>query len=428
MLHFPWQSQVTRGGGLFHSLRFELFFVFLIGVLLPAVTAIGIQPVALLENQAIAVSVTGAALAAGLVIFAMRQIRRYPGAYVAKSILPTLGALYGLLLSAILLLRLEYSNTILLFSFLGTLAARYALATLRVNGVQPTYFMVPGGRVGLVNDLDDLSLLRLERPAIPRTGRQIAFIADLHHDHGPEWERFLAEAAIQGFPVYHYKQLWEARAGRVQIEHLSENGFGSLVPTLGYNKIKRLFDLVLALAFLPLLALIFLVVSVAIKLDSPGPAFFRQYRMGYRGREFQVLKFRTMNVLHDGKDQARSVTTDGDERITRLGRFLRQTRIDELPQVYNILRGEMSWIGPRPEAIGLSHGYEKQIPFYRYRHIVRPGISGWAQVNQGHVTSLFDVNAKLQYDFYYIKNVSYWLDILIVFKTIRTVLNGFGAK
>ncbi|MDX5493955.1 MAG: sugar transferase, partial [Alphaproteobacteria bacterium] len=164
--------------------------------------------------------------------------------------------------------------------------------------------------------------------------------------------------------------------------------------------------------------------------DSRGPAIFRQQRMGYRGQPFTLYKFRTMhsedNVSSDERDRA--ITKTGDSRVTRLGRFLRKTRIDELPQLINILRGEMSWIGPRPEAVPLSEWYEKELPFYRYRHIVRPGISGWAQVMQGHVAAPDEVLEKLHYDFYYIKNFSPWLDILIVLKTIRTVLTGAGSK
>ena len=111
-----------------------------------------------------------------------------------------------------------------------------------------------------------------------------------------------------------------------------------------------------------------------------------------------------------------------------LGRFLRRSRIDELPQVVNILKGEMSWIGPRPEASQLSSWYEGEIPYYRYRHVVRPGITGWAQVNQGHVAGIQDIRTKLQYDFYYIRNFSLWLDLVIVMKTIKTVFTGFGHK
>jgi lipopolysaccharide/colanic/teichoic acid biosynthesis glycosyltransferase len=123
-----------------------------------------------------------------------------------------------------------------------------------------------------------------------------------------------------------------------------------------------------------------------------------------------------------------AMTLDGDIRITRVGRWLRQSRIDELPQIFNILKGQMSWIGPRPEARILSVTYTAQVPFYRYRHVVKPGISGWAQVKQGHVAEVDQIIEKLHYDFFYIKYFSLWLDVLILFKTIRTMASGFGAK
>ena len=156
---------------------------------------------------------------------------------------------------------------------------------------------------------------------------------------------------------------------------------------------------------------------------------FRQERTGYRGPAFTLYKFRSMKLDNDfSDDRDKAMTKSGDDRITRVGRFLRKTKIDELPQVINILRGEMSWIGPRPEAVVLSRWYEQELPFYRYRHIVRPGISGWAQVNQGHVAAVDDVLEKLHYDFYYIKNFSPWLDMVIVLKTVKTMLTGFGAR
>jgi lipopolysaccharide/colanic/teichoic acid biosynthesis glycosyltransferase len=128
----------------------------------------------------------------------------------------------------------------------------------------------------------------------------------------------------------------------------------------------------------------------------------------------------------DARDAA--MTQQGDNRITPIGRFLRFTRIDELPQILNILLGEMSWIGPRPEAEVLSRWYEAELPFYRYRHIVRPGITGWAQVCQGHVVDIGEVQSKLHYDFYYIKHYSAWIDLLIIVRTIRTMLTGFGSR
>ena len=178
-----------------------------------------------------------------------------------------------------------------------------------------------------------------------------------------------------------------------------------------------------------LLSPLFLLLAVLIKFDSPGPVFFRQERVGFRGRPLVVFKFRTMRHAPAGAgDRESAITLADDQRITRLGRVLRRTRLDELPQILNILRGEMSWIGPRPEATALSQWYEREIAHYRYRHIVRPGISGWAQINQGHVAAVADVEAKLHYDFFYIRNFSPWLDLLILARTVGTVVTGFGAK
>jgi len=150
------------------------------------------------------------------------------------------------------------------------------------------------------------------------------------------------------------------------------------------------------LIVLPLLGL----AALAIKYDSPGPVFFMQPRMGYRGEVFRIWKLRTMRADIEGGQY-----TDGDDiRVTRIGRLLRRYRIDELPQMINILRGEMSWIGPRPESLPLSEWYEREIGFYSYRHIVRPGITGWAQVQQGYAARPENVKHKLHYDFYYIKH------------------------
>jgi lipopolysaccharide/colanic/teichoic acid biosynthesis glycosyltransferase len=169
-------------------------------------------------------------------------------------------------------------------------------------------------------------------------------------------------------------------------------------------------------------------IAIAIRCDSRGPALFRQKRVGHAGRPITIYKFRTMRPVDVEDERSAAMTQDGDERITRVGRLLRTLRIDELPQIFNILKWEMSWIGPRPEAEVLSVWYTSEIPFYRYRHVVKPGISGWAQVNQGHVAEVDEVHRKLQYDFYYIKYFSPWLDILILFRTIKTMLTGWGAR
>ncbi len=228
--------------------------------------------------------------------------------------------------------------------------------------------------------------------------------------------------------MFHFKQVHEALTGRVEIEHLSQNTLGSLNPDALYLKVKQAIDWLGALIALLVAMPFLLVVGLWIRLDSPGPALFRQTRIGFRGRPFTVYKFRTMTAETSGHDRESAVTKADDPRITRLGKWLRRSRIDEVPQLINVLKGEMSWIGPRPEAAALSQWYEKELPFYRYRHIVRPGISGWAQINQGHVHKVDDVLEKLHYDFYYIKHFSPWLDALILLRTIRTMITGFGAR
>ena len=228
--------------------------------------------------------------------------------------------------------------------------------------------------------------------------------------------------------VYQVKQLSESLTGRVELEQLSENSFGSLLPARGYFYLKGLGDFLIALALLPLALPVMAAIAVAIRLESKGPVLFRQKRVGHAGKRITVYKFRTMLNAEANGDRRAAITTADDERITGVGRVLRNLRLDELPQIFNILKWEMSWIGPRPEAEVLSVWYTSEIPFYRYRHVVKPGISGWAQVNQGHVAEVDEVHRKLQYDFYYIKYFSPWLDLLILLRTIKTMLTGWGAR
>jgi lipopolysaccharide/colanic/teichoic acid biosynthesis glycosyltransferase len=249
-------------------------------------------------------------------------------------------------------------------------------------------------------------------------------IADLNQDLGSKWERFLALAALRGIPVYHVKQFNESISGRVVVDHLRENTLGAVVPSLIYPQFKRAIDFLTALLCLPVVATILGVCAILIKFDTPGPIFYCQRRAGFGGRPFTIFKLRTMTHDHGGGDY----TVEGDKRITRVGRFLRQYRLDELPQVINILRGDMSWIGPRPEAISLAEWYDREVPFYIYRHIVRPGMSGWAQVHQGNVAEVDAARMKLEYDFYYIKHFSFWLDAVIVLKTLRAIVTGFGSR
>ncbi len=360
-----------------------------------------------------------------------RSFSKLPGTYESFGILPGYLGSFGLVLAAILLLRIEYTRALLLLSFFACVVWFFMVYLVVQRKTVLRLGTIPGGRVPPFADLEGVVSKRLQIDSA--VDDVDAITADFRHDYSDEWEARIADYTLAGIPVYHSKDLYESLTGRAELENLSENNFGALGPANSWMLPKQLIDLVAALVIGPILLPICLVAAIAIRLDSPGPALFRQSRMGYRGHEFTVFKFRTMRVNGNGHANGRGpvddlITRADDNRITRVGRFLRFTRIDELPQLINVLRGEMSLIGPRPEATGLSDWYQAEVPFYRYRHIVKPGITGWAQVNQGHVAGVDDIKMKLQYDFYYIRNFSIWLDILIVMKTIKTMLTGYGHK
>lgn len=413
-----------------NRLRFQLPSVLLFAVLLPAAIAHRFSWQIFTQFTSGPNTVIGTALAAFAGTYLFRRVIGFPGVRAMGYVMPAFATSYGVVLAAFFFGRIEYSRLAYGLSLAAVLAI-FVLLSLFTRQAPLRLFAVPGGDVDLLARVPNVVYLPLRQPAIPAEPDPV-LVADLRADLPAEWERLIAEAAIAGHQVYHAKQVSESLTGRVDIEHLSENSFGSLIPNLAYRKLKRLFDFATTLLLLPLLIPPALIVALAIKLDSPGPVFFRQDRMGYRGRPFRVLKFRTMvDGGEQADDEARrcaAITATGDARVTRVGRFLRRTRIDEVPQLVNVLQGDMSWIGPRPEALPLSAWYERELPFYVYRHIVRPGITGWAQVNQGHVAELDDVLIKLHYDFYYIKNFSAWIDLFIVMRTIVIVLGGFGSK
>lgn len=358
-----------------------------------------------------------------------RSFSKLPGTYESFGILPGYLGSFGLVLAAILLLRIEYTRALLVLSFFACIVWFFMVYLVVQRKTVLRLGTIPGGRVPPFGDLDAVlaKRLRLDSPL----DEIDAITADFRHNYTDEWEARIADYTLAGIPVYHSKDLYESLTGRTELENLSENNFGALGPANSWMLPKQVIDVLAALVIGPLVLPICLIAAIAVRLDSPGPSLFRQSRVGYRGEEFTVFKFRTMRDIGHGNGATpvdELITRKEDNRITRVGRFLRFTRIDELPQLINVLRSEMSLIGPRPEATGLSDWYRAEVPFYRYRHIVKPGITGWAQVNQGHVAEVDDIKMKLQYDFYYIRNFSIWLDILIVMKTIKTMLTGFGHK
>jgi lipopolysaccharide/colanic/teichoic acid biosynthesis glycosyltransferase len=356
---------------------------------------------------------------------ALRSLTEYAGTKSILHFAPSLMFAYGLMALIALGLRIDYNRPAVLLSMLGTIIWLLGDYLLRVRKIVPHLTLVPGG------DLRDIQknagvIWHMLREPSDHTPNTDAIVTDLHHDHDEHWERYLARCMLAGLPVYDVKSMAERLTGKVEIEHLSENDFGTVLPSSLYLKIKYLLDVGLAVLVLPLFLIIIGVFALSIRLESKGKAIFTQSRVGFRGKTFTIYKIRSMSntAAQDGT----AFTAEGDARITRLGHFIRKYRIDEFPQIFNILKGEMSWIGPRPEAVELSKWYEQDIPFYVYRHMVRPGITGWAQVNQGNVAQIEAATEKLQYDFYYIRNFSPWLDLLIVFQTLYTMATGFGSR
>lgn len=360
--------------------------------------------------------------------WSLRRVTTYPGVERTFYVVPTVAICFTLLFVLLLVGRLPYNRALLLASWVFSTMWMMFVYTQLQKSKELRIGVVPPCEPSTLSGVSGVSTFALQQPA-DGLSRVDAVTADFRSDLTPQWDAALATYALAGIPVFHIKHLRESLTGRVQLEHLSENSFGSLTPFSPFVEIKKAMDWATALCAGVLLIPLFVAVAIAIKLTSPGPVIFRQERVGYRGRTFLVYKFRTMTVdtgSADARDAA--MTRDSDSRITSVGRFLRRSRIDELPQIINILRGEMSWIGPRPEAQVLSRWYQQEIPFYAYRHIVMPGLTGWAQVNQGHVTSMDEVKEKLYYDFYYIKNFSLWMDLTIINRTIATILSGFGAR
>ena len=407
-------------------LRVQLGGALLFAVALPFLAVVAIDPGSSFNNHH--ELVVGMSVAVTISLYLLRNMSFFPGIRAGYFVLPCVMAGYAMVFSVLLFLRVDYSRAMLLGSLVAFTGWLYLTYFLSARGGGLRIAVAPFGDGLALTNVPGVEWVVLSNP-VEAQGRCDALVADFRHDLPEKWESYLAESALRGIPVLHVKQLRETLTGRVEIEHLSENNFGSLVPFMAYLRLRRVLDFVTALVAAVVLSPVILITAALIKLETPGPAFFRQTRMGYRGKSFRVVKFRTMrHGLNPSDKREAAITQHRDERITPLGRFLRQTRIDELPQIYNIVRGEMSWIGPRPEAEVLSRWYETELPFYRYRHIVPPGITGWAQVNQGHVADLEQVTYKLQYDFYYIKNFSPWLDALIAAKTMLVMLTGRGSR
>lgn len=236
---------------------------------------------------------------------------------------------------------------------------------------------------------------------------------------------------MMGIDVSNMPAFYEEVTGKLPVIHLDDYWFVS-AQLLGvkrwlYNKkIKKITDIIFSLTGLLLTLPICLLTAAAIKLESAGPVFYKQKRVGLNNKIFEVIKFRSMGV--DAENKGAIWAKVGDSRVTKVGKFIRKTRIDEIPQMWNVLQGEMSFIGPRPERPEFVEILNEKIPYYSFRHFIKPGITGWAQVNCPYGASIEDSLEKLQYDLFYIKNLIPSLDFHILVKTVKVVLFGKGAR
>jgi sugar transferase (PEP-CTERM system associated) len=318
----------------------------------------------------------------------------------------------------------------------GTNAAAVVLAQelferRRELGVEIVGFIDPNpSRVGepvinpgVIGAIDDI-------PSIVRARSVDRVVVSLADARGMLPMEKLLEMKVEGVSFDHLASVYEEYTGKIAIENLRPSWF---IFSPGFRKShvlsasKRLVDMLCAAVCLVLSLPVMAVIALAVKSTSPGPALYHQRRVGRHGRIFTVHKFRTMREDAEAETGPVWAAKHGDSRVTAIGSTLRRSRLDELPQLWNVLKGDMSFVGPRPERPEFVSELTREIPYYGQRHAMRPGITGWAQVRYTYGASVEDAMQKLQYDLYYIKNASVSLDLLIVLETIKTVILRRGA-
>ena len=328
---------------------------------------------------------------------------------------------HGLLAFIILTTRQFYSNQVMLTAGAGSVLlgplvmyARHRTIRPRAALLGPWHPLAEGLQIPVDHIEDPTSHIREYEVLLTTSVTELS----------PAWSPLLSKAMLAGQSVRHLAEYVEEDRGIVSIEHfdLEHLPQGGLV---SYRARKRLLDIVLVLSALPIALPVLGIGIVVTAFSGPGPVFFVQERTGLGGKAFRMYKLRTMRPV---PTEGPLATVVGDQRVTPAGVWLRRFRIDELPQLWNVLKGDMSVVGPRPEWTLLSEQYVRNLPVYAYRHLVRPGITGWAQVKGGYAADLAETRVKVGYDLFYIKNLSFSLDIQILVRTVWTLISGSGAR
>ena len=330
--------------------------------------------------------------------------------------------LLNLAITILSALRVPMSYTgLLVIAPIPVLAVTYA--TMRLQ-------MLRRERVGVLDfsgarELADLigpDAEIIEDPLAPECEVDVALVDGQTH-HSPTWSLLQTRLQMQGTEVLLWMAYLERRFGRVDHASFDIAHLGYSPGQIFYAKIKRTVDVAIVIAAAPLALPLCMLVALYVRVVGGAPVLFRQRRRGFGGSEFTMLKFRTMASGSEGHS-----AREFDDRIIPGCRWIRRLRLDELPQLVNVLRGEMSWIGPRPVPVAIADQLEAQVPQYAYRHLVLPGLTGWAQVNQGYASTEEEEIRKLEFDLYYVKRLSFDIDLLILAKTVRIILLRIGAR
>lgn len=362
------------------------------------------------------------ALAIGLTVVVRAMTARGSVEDRLKQVLISLSIMFGTYALFILIGRYFFSRSILAVVIPASLLASLIIIWIRSRreGVKtaiiaPLVKVIPGN-VGAVETLTDPS---------SDFRRYDIILVDLHEPVSAEWASALSKAMLCGCRIRHIEDYTEELSGAVSIrhfelEHLPSTDYDS------YILIKRLMDIAGALILAPIALPLVLIAGLAVGVTSGWPIFFIQPRVGFGGFPFMMWKLRTMRPPAPNENEGAAVP--GDNRVTPVGRFIRRTRIDELPQLWNVLKGDMSLIGPRPEVVAFHNAYTEVEPKFAYRCLVRPGITGWAQINAPPSANADEAIFKARYDLYYVKKQSLALDLLIALRTIWTVTHGGGVR
>lgn len=359
-----------------------------------------------------------------LAIYMFMKINKYPLVNKKLSLFSVLLINYMVVLAIFAVLRFYYSRLFILISF----AISYLTLVVAWRNInkqdKKTYLLFNPENSARIEELKSHGIefvFYKESNTDNYDGIVIRDFSEINSDTA----QIIAKELYKGANLISFAELYASITGKIPIEYFKPELIRKNGVTITYIILKDLIERILCILLLPIILVLGLLVSVLIVIDNGFPIFFAQERVGYKEKIFKLIKFRTMR--RDSELNGPAFANNNDHRITRIGKLLRKFRLDELPQIINILRGEMSLIGPRPEQVPFVENFKQLIPFYSLRHNIKPGLTGWAQIHSGYAADVEKTKEKLEYDLYYLFNQSILLDILISLKTIKILFSGYGA-